>query len=757
MSELPEYQRQNRIQPAAGGSEFSKATRGLADSYQSVSNLGAQIAQNSANELARLRGLEAGKTPGQKLLPAFTESDKHFVDAYRQQEQAIAYNQGVDLLRALSFEATRNPTNSSLLEYEQTAREGLDEILQNLTPGNEESLRKVFDDAYSSNFYQIAQTVENQNNKILQQNTTRFLNEGLKQVQDLRANDDNKGAEALKAKINDWVKNRGGDLIMTTPEGLDYIDTLQKADETAEASRDINRAIIMGVGEQALAEQVRKPMTDKNIRQTEAMFNAYKQRMALQSMQDDVLYQESMRQIEQGEMGPAGIIELQHQMTLPTFTKFRREAERFFAKEGAKQRDFQFIEANRDQPFKLASVSAETRNAFLDFATKTKIKMANDQGIPLEDNMHTRAMVASGYTMDFPDLTAGIQAAVKSGIPAQMDDAGRALHFLAQRNSSSISKMDGKVVDAALDFNALVRNHVNPEKAAEMAMKKLDPMPDTRYAELTTQLGQVQKDYTNHDVIKDKVSDLMGWSKGAIPPGVLNDFRRVFENYFLETGNTDVAKLKTKSYMGATYGESNFNGYKEVVFSPIDKAYPDSYHWLRQQFIDKCESVFTEKRNALETNRSIDGVYFEFDQSVYDVPFRHNEKQPGHMGIKLPILGAKPMEIKGRKILADGGHQQGIFIIEADEATVTPEDGRPSWAISFRRDNEARAYPIRDPRTGEKVRFMPDHKRAAEDQITVEKLEHEWRMKVKKELYTDKGKDLQSATQFLQERGLVSE
>ena len=212
MADLPEYKNRVAIEPGQVSTGWSQTLGDSAKSLAVIGELGMQVAQQSANNLAKEVGYQAGKTPGLELLPSFTETDAEFAQAYHQQEYNIAKNNASIFLEKAAFDAAKNPSAQSIAMFEEQTKEYLHNNIESLSTNTKRELMPKLEQAFIQSKLNLEGAVFKKAQQFQQENFKTGINDAVKDINNLVGEYDIAGAKSViaqkKAELNSaWVKS----------------------------------------------------------------------------------------------------------------------------------------------------------------------------------------------------------------------------------------------------------------------------------------------------------------------------------------------------------------------------------------------------------------------------------------------------------------------------------------------------------------------------------------------------------------------
>jgi hypothetical protein len=128
--ELPQLQRREKIDGTVSVGNFQDVMTNLAVNTNGLGEFGAFVSQKASNRLAEINGYERGQNPEGDILPAFSESDEHYIRAYNNGAMTNLSLQGQAASAKAQLELSKQPSISQ--ENISTYTENMQKIHENL-------------------------------------------------------------------------------------------------------------------------------------------------------------------------------------------------------------------------------------------------------------------------------------------------------------------------------------------------------------------------------------------------------------------------------------------------------------------------------------------------------------------------------------------------------------------------------------------------------------------------------------------------
>src|SRR6202789_850145 len=417
MANLPEYKEHVAVQPG-GITESSSAFKSLSNAWGMAGTIATSIAQSSADERAKIAGLEAGNTPGRDLFPGITQTTRAFDEAYSAQEYAVVVGKAESQLNRLTFEARKNPNASSLSEFESAANGYIRNTLSSVTPETKARLTPLLTGTYEASKLQIETDILKESRKSEQNNNLLMLDQTIKSINDMSVEGQARQAEELAAQQLEYLNS---DYVKSTfkPKEIEewrqnILDTLRDSKWQREAQQLSQQP---GALENRLREMAEESPTIDNLAKQKIFNDALKRRNTLRSASDNVSVNQALTKMADGTLTPKDVYELKNTVDVETFSQFETKYATYLAKKNNKTDVNNHIrERAKDTAF-LSTLTPKQKNDFLIEETQNRVLYAQSQGIPVEDTMTELAKTARDYSMSAPMLIDMLEQKARYGPP----------------------------------------------------------------------------------------------------------------------------------------------------------------------------------------------------------------------------------------------------------------------------------------------------------------------------------------------------
>lgn len=731
MAETPEYQRNTPIKPAQAVQGFGEATQQFGAFASNIGQIGARIAQESANKYATLKGIEAAEKARQTGKPnlgaeiAITEADKHFNQAYQAElSQSLAFD-GSKTLNTLQSTAARTPTASALSDYEQMGKETIEKLVAQAPAASRGALKRQLEDNYLSGFMRLSNQVEDANNKYLRSQQVVQANEKFENITNFALEGYYQGAkDALNDSLEDTIVQEqryiasGGKLGYTPEQAKAARELAQDRFRTAVMSHKWEEAHNEGKGEQFLENLRKSPPEGLAPTKRDAMIRGVEQyRQSYLSAlkgQQAINYTNALTAVDMGKMTEAGMLQAQRDLSEPDYAKLEHYIARKQAKEGALDTAVASFIDNKDNAVALAGTPAKVANAAYQ---KLLQQYAEQTGEPA--TLQQGAQIARGIKAKVPLFNEQLSAAIGSKDPNVSVPAAQMYRTLAKVNPVSVSGVDKKASDMAQQITSAIRRGVPAPEAHATAWNNAQTVDQDTRIKREEKLQTELKDRTawKNEINQEKtIANLMGYQRERMPEGVTVDFMDELKRTYANSAGMkfDDAVEIAKATIARTYGPYKGNGYTETMYLPPTLAYGGvSDVFVQNCLIENLHSLgeALKGKEDLPSRYEVDDQYIlpereNFDinsfsrlskssinRSAFNQAAREHRKE---QAINEAYVGGNDYinAIPGKRIDRDGTEVKGVFMIRYDEYT---DSIPPSYAIMFLPDGKRVPDPVYSP------------------------------------------------------------
>ena len=688
--DLPEFKKSVGIQPVAQPLGFAEAAQGQAKAASFIGDLGAAVAQNAATERARRAGIEAGKTtPGIEIPIVLGKADEAFAQSYKMQEYATGLNDASQFLDRLTFESMQNPTPSTLIEYDDAARRGIDDLTSRLSHENGDKLKQELSAGYLSNRYKLEQKIINKGEEYQAANFDKAFNNRLKSMNDLILSGTNESYEEATRIYNSTRDVLESEVINSRFSRASVNERLELLEKTLQDSVNQKHADDLYKDPKALElflyNLKNQPPTQDNLRKAQVMLSTLNQKHQLSNSFENIYMNEFMTKVNLGQFQPTDILKAADVLSAENFSKLELTLSRDFKKKMEEQNEFAQIKVNKDDAGFLANVSSGVLDKFLEQESATRAATLTAQGTPTDNDLMNKVLTAQDYKVSFQALNNEIEAQLKYGSPEQSIGAAKAVQMFQGNQPAGITKLDKEARSVANIINALRSNtNKSEEEVAAFAkgsvynltpeVKEERKIAAERWMNesLGTNLGSYN---TNNAKLKEKIRDVMGGHRyfgrnTVVPDGMVTTFRTLMPIYYERTGDRDIALKELAEDVGQVYPETNTNHRPEFMQNAPENVAPE----LNQGYFLQNSKMYALHK-LVEENKALQANPQSFVMNKLEWP----EDPFAGKDINEIDLLSKSLVSGNAKIMVDGKLQQ--IVIKSDLLTKAPSSKIPSWAF----------------------------------------------------------------------------
>lgn len=749
MGDTVEYQRKEAIQPQQSPTNFPEALKG-GSAYQDsihaadiMGDIGMTIAQNASNEMARSAGIEAAQSgKGKFLWPAITESDKEFVNAYKNElSRNLDFNGKSYLNKILSqADAIKNPTAEVISTYQKNALTGIEPILNEAPEDMQPELRRSLMSAYESGLYQITGKVQRANNeRMAAQYALSF-----KQDSEGVYNNERLG---LKDIANQYYE-KGIQSIKNNPA----LNVLEKREQTHE--------LFMRKKAGQLDAEIEKHLKEGTFNEFASKFRGTRpdnltpeehDKLSVHMMQYATQYEAAF-----GASQAANFINAQAQLAkdpskfnaqdwLPPKISEDQFAQLNYKLQKATLKEYQAADVaesfkdHGNDPRLMGKLTDKQFNAGFEKHVALVEKQKGMQ--PGTLSYQAQVGLAKNIQRENPGLKDKLARAILSSNPAQSVDAMLAYNNAAEDHDLSLDGLDKDAIAKATKF----KYHVLAGNTMAEAWAKTQDFfatesPETReghkqkFKDLTRFEGD--RDLSSYDKMNKQAEKVMEFGVD-LPAGFSAIWRNEMESNFAKLGDWDQAAAMTKDTISRVWGVTEINGFKRVMYlwpEKWAKNLPHGTNLFRNQIFNEAKLLVDEYKKLYDSEDS--DFYYEIAAPKHmptEVENAALSLTPTHVKPEPNIL--KDHDIQGqiniRQIFRHKEVIDGYLVIDSDTRTAQPTNGMmPNYFVGVVSKKTGIALPIYDPRKKmSPMRWQPDTTLAIEESMRLNKLEHEFKFK----------------------------
>lgn len=631
-SNVPVVEKNVSLEPTSTPN-FQGAFQEFADANNSMSAIGARVAQASNNALAQQLGTESGRNPHGELGPSITEFDKNFAASYSAQANATLTIQADKLLSDARVKMSK-PTRLTPELVAQTNAElaaGLNKIAQN-APSN---VRPHLEASFAS---QLLSQNESYQNKMLgdqredeKNNLINALDISTKQANELAIKGDAKGAERAVAAANE----------MAASGEANHYFTPQQARVARESTE---QAAINGiyVNQAMQADKEGKlEAFEKNFAENKHGLSNEQWLAAGQAIKTQMNFIQGLRSQDQSlrmakanlalaehplQIGSNYIADLQANLTAEQFAKFQTNMVTAVNKATKKQQAAQALVGMLHNSEAFSRATHDEKNDAFDMDVNHTEQAGKQSG---QNITHPEAqlMVAMNSAGTIPKYVNQLKQDLSSTNPANISTAGESVERMFQSgNGNKLVGLGDEPVAMYEKFQALRTSMPDNEAAIaahEIVYGKTPQQREANNLAWTDNVKPINKDLSTKTKFYLGQANIPAFSNLRNTTAYVRQMENTYETYFkLLNGDNTTALKMLRQNVAQTYGETMVNGKSEFTYLPIEKVLnlpEDSVGLIQADVSKQLNEQFMHTRQLYDAGRS--DYYWEVrpKQNIEDI------------------------------------------------------------------------------------------------------------------------------------------
>ena len=577
------------------------------------------------------------------------------------------YAQGSQYLAEQARVAMRNPSPSSLSEYQGAYSEYLPDALNSVSEPVARRIRSDLDRSYYHYYNQLANAVDDRNRQVLQQDFSASTDAALKSMSSYLFGGDKDNAKLVRDNLLERQAASFESLQLTDAERTAYVDKIDLVYQQSELVGELHQLHERGKDAEVrsrLSELAELPPTEENLSLTKAAMTYVSNYEGAKASQYQLNYLRAQTDLASGDGLDAvlGRYELrpdQHQQLI--LSDF---------KAAGSQNKLNILTASMSEDFGNAVLMSSYSGADVDAVYNNLLAQSGDNSITMG------AKIANTVKRPIPTFISAVEAAARYGTPEQIGEASGVINMLSANNPQALKGLDKQAMAVSKLYNALSQGEYTPEKAADYAKELVYSRNQDERDLRMDEYAKKFKSYGLNDPVKirKKVGQYFD-ARGLlqrnydIPGDLVADFQALMPEFYSYTGDWDKAKELTVDVLSQTYFKTRINGNREVM-----KNAPDALG------VPQADLV----RSVKQLTKANDGVGSEI----------YNPTSIGGIVQDYPL----EMEVNGKA---------REIRVRSDAITSASQSGMPSWGIYYV-DDYGQELPVFDAILGRPARWVPD-------------------------------------------------
>lgn len=710
MANLPEFERKVGITPQATPTGMQGALSNIGQSSKVLEQFGDTVAQNSANELARIDAINSYRNgQRQELLPPISQTDASYVKAYSEEESHNLTMNGSKYLNESLITALKNPTPGALKAYEKNANSTLSQLLEQSSEMNRGSIRTSLENSYVNNYLRLEQAVEAQNEKVLDSNDMSYVNQGLIDIQNFNLNSNSNAAAQKKEDLLKFIDNRGASGRWLPEKVRQAKDLIDKTTESSFYQNEWRNAYNKKQGEAYIAGLAEKPPQGMTpVRHQEIMAStmqyAHNYEAAFKAQQN-ISYAEAQLAIAQGGINFDNIDSISDNLSPLQIANLKLSLQKQLNKSLKSQALMHNIDSESNDIYAMNKYSPKQIDSWWD----EKLNI-DTQATGQKPGFERQALIATTMQAPIPKLNKDLSAALRNGSTEDAIAAARAYRFLSANHAIAVKDLD-KDSEAILEgFDVLARNtSVPPEESLKIARDNvLNATPEERAGRLENfKDWQQQQDLNTYgkqiEFLADNISGAQTskWfglsSRGdttKVPASLPLIWKKLAVQFAPLNKDPESASKMALREIEKTFQVSGINGESEIMPIAPESVLPSVGNYIPNDRVRALKQIVEGNKQL----KAQGGQVFN-DLEWPDAPDTSN------------LFGAQLVE-GNPKIKIDGTERE-VFV-QSDYTTQVGAGGVPSWAFMYK-DDIGMLVPLWDANNRLGARWYPEETYAQVD------------------------------------------
>ncbi len=761
MSDLPVYQKHRAIEPAPVVGGFRETYSQLGKATSIIGEVGARMAQSASNQFATIKGQEAAeRNPGMKLMPAFTESDKHFQQAFEKQAYNDAVSSNQQLLQKLYTTTMSQPlTADSANLFTNNYSQGSSAILQNVPQSIRTTLQNNFQDSYNKFNFNLQNQLAHQS----QQNLIgSFQNNFNTSLESLYSDAYGGFSDSAKKTLDDETSNVDfafSQNYIDIKEAKHLKDMLQETHTLGYHNGVIANKFAQKNGEEVAAKYIAnfgKNNPDissiKKVKIEEKMLKEFHRLKAMKADNENIEYLNfAIESNNNGGLPPASLERAQDVLGSHAFKKLLYKETKnnaIYAKISASTKNGEFLEGLYKSKDVQNSYDRMVNVAAQDYASKG-----------MEFGFLDKVMIAEQFNDSRLQIVKEIKNKALNGSAKDIEEASIAMKRNGRINEhdKKVKYLDGigseaRFVAGLYDLHSSDKTK-SPEEHAEFARKKVNSMnpreveaADEIFDQITKKKGTEAR-YKLYDTValSEKLSKdlrLKGWFKdGKVPGELIGAYKDAMLNGYRLTSNMELSHDEAIRLLKLKCGKTKANGKTQDTMYPLENTFPfKTINRQRNDLVIQVEPIFKSKEELFKKGSGSE--YFKFAEGALKLGYQEDYV------FDSPIFKSKEINVvrvykspDGKQIIEEPGYLE----TKADYKTGMPSMGIPSYSIVFKRKDAKNTLLPEITVTNQDgfgIRYLPTVTNKEDNEIKFNKLKKDTESRKNEELERELGHPL---------------
>lgn len=209
---------------------------------------------------------------------------------------------------------------------------------------------------------------------------------------------------------------------------------------------------------------------------------------------------------------------------------------------------------------------------------------------------------AANLTVSFAQRTGVVPKSAESivrgylnmGNFEQKQYAADVITRLEESAPNSLQQFNDKEIAYASMYSKYIRSGAPPESVDKFVTEQMNPLNKQVLDNRKAEFNKVVKKKDFAEEIQNTLGGFFEPSLGNFEDAATIDFRNLYEGFYMQTGDDEVATTLARNSFSRIYGTSDVMGKETVMKYPPEKYYsiPNySNDWMREQMVNDVKSV----------------------------------------------------------------------------------------------------------------------------------------------------------------------
>jgi hypothetical protein len=559
--------------------DFHQSVNEFASSANTLGQMGSKMAQTASNAFSEKMGYESGANPTGNLFPSFTESGKHYEEAYKSSAQASLSTKLNSLLSEGQIELAKLPklTPDAIKSFNENMPKGAQSIFDQAPDDVKVNLKKSFENSMIQINGSLNTKMLTRQKQASHDNQISYGNSKAIGIYDTAKSGQFKAAES---ELNSVIENnkRSLDAGIIDKKENDALNSQAVMSRNKGAYDNLyDVAISKGEGDDFLYNFSKNKPVELNYQQWEEVKSSLGKKIRVdkflkESEQQSLISAFKIKDV----LTPDNVITLKDKLSDTQFYKFmydykvrsisrikKEDSIQNTAKVWSDNKGFSAL-SNKEKSEGLAAITKNIQKNMVD----------PESGDPLYTEAQAERAAVKSAGGPIPSYVDGVEKQMLSGNGEQMTMSAEAYEDI-NRNHPNNLPLSTKAKATMLAFTDRLQKTGNADLAAQEANQIISHKNSEQLefaAKMVADYGKVN--FKTSAKVVAFAKNLNGINLNELQSQYEYSYeakRRFNENLDL-TMNESSAKKLTQEEMASLYGHTNVNGKKQLVKFPIERT-----------------------------------------------------------------------------------------------------------------------------------------------------------------------------------------